>query len=75
MSESDEVGGPVRRCSGCDEEWPDDEEFFHEGSDVCIACETERESIRRRSVAQAARRYRQRQRQELESLARSLGAT
>lgn len=30
-----------RLCTGCNEEWPDDEEFYHPGHKRCIACEYE----------------------------------
>ncbi len=54
--------GVVRLCGECEEEWPDDEEFYAPGSYYCIACETERIERRRASVREAARRYRDRQR-------------
>ena len=28
-------------CIGCQEDWPDDAEFYREGSPVCLACEAE----------------------------------
>jgi hypothetical protein len=28
-----------RVCLGCREEWPADEEFYRQGSPVCLACE------------------------------------
>lgn len=57
----DEDLGPVRYCTECREWWPDDEEFFEPGVAGCRACTAERVERRRQSLAQAARRYRQRQ--------------
>jgi len=31
----------LRACVGCREDWPSDDEFYRQGSLVCIACEAE----------------------------------
>ena len=31
----------LRVCLGCGEDWPTDEEFYRQGSTVCLACEAE----------------------------------
>jgi hypothetical protein len=49
-----------RRCPGCDDDWPDDEEFYAPGSDLCRACVWERRERLRGQVREAARRYRAR---------------
>lgn len=61
IDDDEDILGPTRTCTTCAEVWPDDDVFFVDASHPsCIACETERESRRRRSVAQAAKRYRRR---------------
>lgn len=52
--------GPVRFCSGCDEYWPEDGEFWSDESDVCRACSTD--AIERRRAMNRERVYRHRAR-------------
>lgn len=52
--------GDTRTCAGCAEEWPDDEEFFRRGDDLCRACRAEREAGRAARRAEYARAYRRR---------------
>ncbi len=58
----DEVLGPVRWCSGCDEEWPADAEFWPDGADRCRACSLERRERKRERQRRASAAYRSRQR-------------
>jgi hypothetical protein len=60
---TDPILGQVRCCTRCAEFWPDDEEFYTEGSLTCHACSTEWLYRRREYMAAAARRYRDRIRQ------------
>lgn len=55
--------GRVRYCAGCDEWWPNDEEFFA-GPEArwCHACVADRDAHIRRLNAERQQRYRERQR-------------
>jgi hypothetical protein len=66
MTRDDPELGEVRLCPRCGEWWPDDDEFYAPGLDVCRACYSEATRTvrehRRRVMADAARRYRLRRR-------------
>lgn len=56
--------GVVRRCPGCAEEWPEDEDFWRPRKPLCRAClyeqDEERRAGRRERNREAQRRYRSR---------------
>jgi hypothetical protein len=56
----DAVLGALRRCPGCGDWWPDDEDFYSPGARRCRACVYESTARRRDRVREAARRYRSR---------------
>lgn len=49
-----------KTCTVCNDDWPDDDEFYRPGESVCIACETERIERRRTASREASERYRRR---------------
>jgi hypothetical protein len=50
-----------RLCPSCGDWWPDDEEFYHPGQVICIACELEPIERRRATLREAQRRHRARE--------------
>lgn len=58
----DDVLGIMRYCPGCEEWWPNDEDFWRphlwSGRAVCRACAAE---ARRKTTVEASRRYRAKQ--------------